>query len=509
MRVTDCFVMDFLSEIIAVKKQRLAAAKARLPLDQIRGLAREMCVGTHPHAFARALGSDHRINLIAEFKRRSPSKGKINSHADAAATARIYESAGAAAISVLTEEDYFAGSLEDLRRVREVTRLPILRKDFVFDEYQVYESAAAGADAILLIVAALDDQMLAKLRTMAEEELGMDALVEVHTKAELDRAVRCGARLIGVNNRDLRTFKVSVAVSEQLARVAPRDAILVSESGLNPDEVRKLRAVGYRGFLVGETLMRADDPGKKLREFIQEPAGFHSARSVWVKICGITNVEDARAAIEAGADMLGLNFYRASPRFIEPKAAAEIVSHVQSQDNATHRSVIVIGVFVNESIDETIRIADEAGVNGIQLHGDETIEFCEQIRARSPQRFVIKAVRPDDRFSVEMLSSYPADAIMIDAFNANLRGGTGRTADWEIASDAAKKLPRVFLAGGLSPENIGQAIEAVQPYGVDACSSLETAPGRKSAKRMREFVDAARASTLQGEISHSSTGEGN
>jgi indole-3-glycerol phosphate synthase/phosphoribosylanthranilate isomerase len=501
--------MDFLSEIIAVKRQRLAAAKAGLPLDQIRKRAHEQRAEASPHAFAQAVGRDNRINLIAEFKRRSPSKGKINSDEDAAATARIYEAAGATAISVLTEEDYFAGSLEDLRRVRKATGLPILRKDFIFDEYQVYESAAAGADAILLIVAALDDQNLTRLRTIAEEELGLDALVEVHSKDELDRAVSCGARLIGVNNRDLRTFNVSVAVSEQLARAAPRDVILVSESGLNPAEVRKLRTVGYKGFLVGEALMRSDDPGAKLREFIEEPANIHAARSVWVKICGITNLEDARAAIEAGADMLGFNFYRRSPRFIEPQAAAEIVSQVQSQGNSMHRSVTLIGVFVDESIDEVLRIADQASLNGIQLHGDETAEFCEQLRGLSPQRFVIKAVRPNDAFSVEMLNTYPADAIMIDAFDPNLRGGTGRTADWEIASNAAKKLPRVFLAGGLSPENIAEAIAAIQPYGVDACSSLETSPGRKSAKRMREFVDAVRASKLPDEMSRSITGEGN
>jgi len=136
--------------------------------------------------------------------------------------AAIYESAGAAAISVLTEEDYFDGALEDLRQVREVTGIPILRKDFIVDEYQVYESAAARADALLLIVAALDDETLTRLRSITEDELGMDALIEVHTKAELDRALKCGARLIGVNNRDLHTFNVSDATSHLLARFAPR-----------------------------------------------------------------------------------------------------------------------------------------------------------------------------------------------------------------------------------------------------------------------------------------------
>jgi indole-3-glycerol phosphate synthase len=167
---------------------------------------------------------------------------------------------------VLTEEDYFAGSLEDLRAVRATVKLPVLRKDFVFDEYQVYESAAVGADAILLIVAALDDEALARLRKVAEDELQMDALVEVHTGDEMKRAAAAGATLIGVNNRDLRTFEVSLETSVSLARSAPADALLVSESGLHSSsDLQRLREAGYHGFLIGETLMRADDPAAALR----------------------------------------------------------------------------------------------------------------------------------------------------------------------------------------------------------------------------------------------------
>jgi len=168
---------------------------------------------------------------------------------------------------VLTEENYFAGALDDLLAVRAQVSVPILRKDFVVDEWQVYESAAAGADALLLIVAALDDDTLGRLLRLTEEDLGMDALVEVHTREEMDRAVAHGAKLIGVNNRDLRTFDVSTETSLQLARFAPAAAVLVSESGLTPDEVPKLRAAGYSGFLIGETLMRSADPGQQLRTF--------------------------------------------------------------------------------------------------------------------------------------------------------------------------------------------------------------------------------------------------
>ena len=201
----------------------------------------------------------------------------------------------------------------------------------------------------------------------------MDALIEVHTKEELDRAVACGARFIGVNNRDLRTFEVSVETSYRLAQVAPTDAILVSESGLTPPEVRKLRDAGYQGFLVGEALMRAPDPAQAVREFIGEPEA--ASQSVLVKICGITNLEDARAAVAAGADMLGFNFYRRSPRFIEPDAAQQIITTLRSETQSKHQSVTMVGVFVNQTLRTLARLRDGSRLDGIQLHGDEKVEL--------------------------------------------------------------------------------------------------------------------------------------
>jgi indole-3-glycerol phosphate synthase len=193
----------------------------------------------------------------------------IRADANLSQIVESYEKGGAVGISVLTEEDYFDGSLDDLKTVKKTVDLPVLRKDFVLDEYQVYESAAAGADAILLIVAALDDETLSRLRRVAEDQLGMDALVEVHTSEEMKRAVASGATLIGVNNRDLRTFEVSLQTSLSLAHEAPSDALLISESGLRaPDDLRRLREAGYHGFLIGETLMRAENPEDALRNFV-------------------------------------------------------------------------------------------------------------------------------------------------------------------------------------------------------------------------------------------------
>ncbi|PYS33201.1 MAG: indole-3-glycerol phosphate synthase TrpC [Acidobacteria bacterium] len=259
--------MDILSQIIETKKVRVASAKKVRPLAELRSDTMRLRKMSARQALRGALTQNERINIIAEFKRRSPSKGDLSRNADPVAIAKTYQLGGAVALSVLTEEDYFAGSLDDLRAVRQAISLPILRKDFIFDEYQVYESAAAGADALLLIVTALDDDTLVRLRTITEDELGMDALVEVHTSEELGRAVQAGAQVIGVNNRNLSTFEVSLETSVQLASAAPKDTFLISESGIgSADDIQRLRGLGYRGFLIGETLMRADDPEELLAQ---------------------------------------------------------------------------------------------------------------------------------------------------------------------------------------------------------------------------------------------------
>ena len=223
-----------------------------------------------PHQLLQALEADpQRPKIIAEFKRRSPSAGIIRDDLTVNEIVHCYERGGACAISIVTDEEYFGGSIADLCAARSITNLPLLRKDFIIDPIQIFEAAIAGADAVLLIVAALDDHLLTELRALAEEELGLDALVEVHTSEELRRALNAGARFIGVNNRDLRTFQVSLNTSERLIAGVPRDRILISESGLqSADSLLRLRKVGFRGFLVGEALMRAPEPDAALRNLI-------------------------------------------------------------------------------------------------------------------------------------------------------------------------------------------------------------------------------------------------
>lgn len=255
-----------LDKIIDAKRIRIEESKRTTNLDKLKML----CNGRERIAsnrFHEALADTSRLNIIAEFKRSSPSKGVISGERDPAQTALAYQAGGAAAISVLTEEDFFDGSLDDLCSVRSAVEIPVLRKDFIVDAYQIYESAASGADAILLIVAALSQSDLIELYSLAQS-VGLDVLVEVHDRNELERAIEIDAKLIGVNNRNLKTFEVNIDVSRELIRSKPEGALMIAESGLQTAaELNELRELGFSGFLIGETLMRSGDPERELREF--------------------------------------------------------------------------------------------------------------------------------------------------------------------------------------------------------------------------------------------------
>ncbi len=256
---------EFLDSIMQAKRaeqERISEQERRA----MRERALKARASAAPHALLAALSRRDRVNIIAEVKRSSPSAGAIRSDADVVATATAYEQAGAAAISVLTEPSYFGGSLDDLRRAAKSASVPLLRKDFTVSAHQIYEAAACGASAILLIVAGLARAEVLSLREIAELELGLDALVEVHTTAEFDVAIECGAKIIGVNNRNLQTLTVSLDTSRQLAAKRRTDIVLVSESGIRtPGDIGELRTLGYDAFLIGETLMRSQDPATTLR----------------------------------------------------------------------------------------------------------------------------------------------------------------------------------------------------------------------------------------------------
>jgi indole-3-glycerol phosphate synthase len=255
--------VTILDEILDHKRGEVAAAKGRVAPAALA--ARAEAVAEATRGFRRALERAPAPAVIAEVKRRSPSKGEIRADFEPVGCARAYAEGGAAALSVLTDERYFGGHLDFLAPIRRAVSLPILRKDFTIDAYQIDEARVAGADAVLLIVAALDPERLRALRARAVE-LGLDALVEVHDERELEAALGAGADLVGVNNRDLRTFVTDLTVTERVAARAPKGVLLVAESGIaRPADVARLAKAGARAFLVGESLMREPEPGRALR----------------------------------------------------------------------------------------------------------------------------------------------------------------------------------------------------------------------------------------------------
>jgi len=260
-----------LSGIVAATRQRVDTAKR---MGDLRELERR-AEGHAPRGFRRSLERRARtgVAVIAELKKASPSRGMIRGTLHVGRIASELERAGAAALSVLTEEQFFHGGLCDLAEASAATHLPCLRKDFVVDEFQLLEARANGADAVLLILSVLDDSECARFHRRSRE-LGLDALCEVHDESELERALALGAQIIGVNNRDLRTFEVDLGTAERLAPKIPAGVLSVAESGIQRgDDIRRLRACGYGAFLVGETLMRADDPGAELAKMLIEAVG--------------------------------------------------------------------------------------------------------------------------------------------------------------------------------------------------------------------------------------------
>src|SRR5262249_45745611 len=257
-----------LDRIVDAKLARLSSARNANPVTELEAEARRL--KQSPGRFLQALQHPDRANIIAEIKRRSPARGIIRDDFDPHTIACGYERAGAAAISILTEEDFFDGSLRHLGEARRHVDLPLLRKDFIFDSYQVAETAAAGASALLLIVAVLEEALLADLLAQSTQ-LGLDALIEVHDADEMQIANRVGARIIGINNRDLRTFEVGLDTSFRLARLAAEeDSVLVAESGIrSAADICSLKEAGFRGFLIGEHFMKAQDPAAELSQLLE------------------------------------------------------------------------------------------------------------------------------------------------------------------------------------------------------------------------------------------------
>ena len=453
--------------------QRVEAARAVRPEAAL--LARAAGQGPARDVLA-SLARGGRPALVAEFKRASPSAGAIAPAADPVETARTYERAGAAMISVLTEPTRFHGSLDDLTRVRAATSLPVLQKDFVVDPYQLLEARAAGADAVLLIVA-LVGRDLAPLLGRAHE-LGLTALVEAHTAAELDQAIASGARLIGVNNRDLATLAVDTRLAERLLGRVPTDRFALAESGLSsPAAVARAVRGGADGVLVGEYLMRSADPAAAAE-------ALRGAGRRFVKVCGITRREDAAAAVAAGADAVGFVF-APSPRRVE----AEAVRRLGDGLGAAR-----YGVFVGASLAAILDTVRRAALTGVQLH-DGAPDAAAAAALRDEGLDVLVAVDQASPGAAESLDAIArAGALpLLDARTGARPDGRSGRLDLERAAVLKAGVRRLALAGGLGPESVGEAVARVDPYGVDVSGGVEASPGVKDAALVRAFVRAARA----------------
>jgi len=254
-----------LSQIIEEKRKVVEEAKVRCPQDEIVG---KLAKVSRPRRFAKEISKEHHINLIAEIKKASPSKGVLRKDFDPGKIASIYQVNGASALSVLTEEKFFLGNLAHIREVKEITNLPILRKDFIIDPYQVYESALYGAEAILLIADILSKEELKKFLSLSKK-LKLDAVVEVHNEEDIKKALLADAKIIGINNRDLHTFKVDLDVTARLISAIPEDKIIISESGIRSHEdIMTLKSIGVRAVLIGEAFMTASDIETKIKELM-------------------------------------------------------------------------------------------------------------------------------------------------------------------------------------------------------------------------------------------------
>ena len=426
------------------------------------------------------------FNFICEVKKASPSKGIIAEHFPYLDIAKEYEVAGAAAISVLTEPDFFKGDKKYLQEIASTVKIPVLRKDFIIDEYQIYQAKVWGASAILLICACLDVPTLTKFRELADS-LGLSSLVEAHDENEVQMAIDCGARIIGVNNRNLKDFTVDVQNSVRLRNLVQDDVIFVSESGLEtPEDIQVLRDNNIGVALMGETFMRSPNKVEKLAYLYGST--YYTPK---VKMCGISKVETIPAVVEAKPDYMGLVF-APSKRQVTVDQAKTLVEELRrgyaqkygsDTEHDKNDTIKTVGVFVNETVDNLVTIANEANLDAVQLHGDEDETFIQSLKERTNVE-VWKAIQIRTAADTEKWIDSSADMLLFDAYHKDERGGTGEVFDWS-SLDAFER--PFMLAGGIDSTNVARAIRTVRPYGIDISSGIET-NGMKDDKKITAFT---------------------
>ncbi len=428
-----------LKECYSLAKEALKSGKAKKILDDYR----------MPSALSKIIARDSKRDflvdgdvlpggkkytggIIAEIKRASPSEGAISLNLDIVEQARAYEAAGASAISVLTEPEDFKGSFEDLKKIRQAVKIPLLCKDFVVRKEHIDKAKSCGADMVLLIVAALDDK---KLKDLYDHALSQElqVLVEVHTKKELERALKLKPEIIGVNSRNLHDFSLKPELFEELLEDLPPGAVKVAESGISTyKDVPK----GYDGILVGTVLMKHPFPRLKVKELLGQPL---------LKFCGLREVEDAKLCEELGVDMIGINFVPRSTRKVSIDQGKSVAISV--------KNTIPVGIFENQSASEVNDIAKETGVKAIQLSGDE----------QDLDGFELPIIK-----TIKLGVKKPAEAFLT-IIDGDLPG-SGKTVDHAKLTENEPSL----IAGGINQENVQNLLDLKQPLGIDTASGIET-----------------------------------
>lgn len=445
-----------LGEIAERKRQDLAGRYAGVTIDGLRAQAEPT-----QRSLARMLDQPG-ARFILEIKKASPSEGEIRAAADPATLARTY-SGVADALSVLCDGPYFGGSLDDVAAARTAFDGPILAKDFFIDPRQVVEARLAGADAVLVMLSLLEDEAAREIIAEARR-YGMDALVEVHDEAEMRRAIALQAPLIGINNRDLRDLSIDLTTTERLARLAP-DRLLVSESGIRTrEDVGRLSPL-VDGFLVGTSLMRAEDPGQAARELVFGR----------VKLCGLNRPEDIAAA--APATFAGFVFVPETPRYLTIEEAAPLVGA------ARNAGLSPVGVFRDAPVGTVADAASLLNLHAVQLHGSEDAGYLLALRGQLPPETEIWTAVS---VGAADLAARSGDRTLFD----NAGGGSGQAFDWERIADHPE-LARAILAGGIGAHNAREA-QRLGAYALDVGSSVDETPGVKSPEKIAQLFGALR-----------------
>ncbi|WFQ80555.1 bifunctional indole-3-glycerol-phosphate synthase TrpC/phosphoribosylanthranilate isomerase TrpF [Xenorhabdus sp. SF857] len=448
---------SILQKIVDDKAAYLITRKAEQPLESFI----EVIVPSH-RRFYQALTHKQTV-FILECKKASPSKGIIRENFDPVYIAKTYQPY-AAAISVLTDEKYFQGSYDFLARVSSAVHQPVLCKDFIIDAYQVYLARYYQADAILLMLSVLDNDKYRELSSLAHS-LGMGVLTEVSNEDEKQRAIILGAKVIGINNRDLRDLSIDLGRTRKLSVDLPKDTIVISESGIHQHrQVRELSRFAD-GFLIGSSLMAQQNLDLALRRLILGDN----------KVCGLTRPQDAKAALQMGAVYGGLIFAEKSPRKISLQKAQQIINEA---------SLLYVGVFQNQSIDFVNNTARQLSLTAVQLHGDEDENYINSLRSGLPEHCEIwKAINMS---KVEEVSAIPhVEHLLLD----NGAGGTGKPFDWQLINPLIQH--NSFLAGGLNAENC-QLAATFGCYGLDFNSGVEVSPGIKSSQKIKQVFQQLR-----------------